>query len=163
MSPPDILLRITERRRQRIAEAGGADAAGWPEGAPHTPADNAFLGRLRAMRRDPAIIAEVRDGEVRLYDVEPERFGLRRVAQEELAGGTPDENAAALRRVFAGEGGATGALAEVTALNAGAALYVGGLAETLEQGVETARATLASGAAERKLEELRSFSVGAAG
>jgi anthranilate phosphoribosyltransferase len=100
-------------------------------------------------------IAEVRDGEVRLYDVEPERFGLRRVAQEELAGGTPDENAAAVRRVFGGE---EGALAEVTALNAGAALYVGGLAATLEQGVETARATLTSGAAERKLEELRSFS-----
>jgi anthranilate phosphoribosyltransferase len=100
-------------------------------------------------------VAEVRDGEVRLYDVEPERFGLRRVAQEELAGGTPDENAAAVRRVFGGE---EGALAEVTALNAGAALYVGGLAATLEQGVETARATLTSGAAERKLEELRSFS-----
>ncbi len=100
-------------------------------------------------------IAEVRHGEVRLYDVEPERFGLRRVGQEELAGGTPEENAAAVRRVFGGE---DGALAEVTALNAGAALYVGGLAETLEQGVEIARATLASGAAERKLEELRSFS-----
>jgi anthranilate phosphoribosyltransferase len=100
-------------------------------------------------------IAEVRGGEVRLYDVEPERFGLRRVAQADLAGGTPDENAAAVRRVFGGE---EGALAEVTALNAGAALYVGGLAETLEQGVEIARATLASGAAERKLEELRSFS-----
>ena len=100
-------------------------------------------------------IAEVRNGEVRLYDIEPERFGLRRVAQAELAGGTPDENAAAVRRVFGGE--SEGALAEVTALNAGAALYVGGLAATLEEGVETARATLASGAAERKLEELRSF------
>jgi indole-3-glycerol phosphate synthase len=66
MSPPDILLRITERRRQRIAEAGGADASGWTEGAPRTPADNAFLGRLRAMRRDPAIIAEVKMGSPRL-------------------------------------------------------------------------------------------------
>ena len=66
----------------------------------------------------------------------------------------PDENAAAVRRVFAGE---EGALADVTALNAGAALYVGGVATTLEQGVERARETLRSGAAERKLEELRSF------
>jgi indole-3-glycerol phosphate synthase len=66
MSPPDILLRITERRRQRIAEVGGADAADWREGAPRTPADNAFLGRLRAMRRDPAIIAEVKMGSPRL-------------------------------------------------------------------------------------------------
>ena len=72
-------------------------------------------------------VAEVRGGEVHLYDLEPERFGLRRVAQEELAGGTPEENAALVRGLFSGEKGETGALAEITALNAGAALYVGGL------------------------------------
>jgi indole-3-glycerol phosphate synthase len=69
MTPPDILLRITERRRQRIAEAGGADATGWAESAPRTPADNAFLGSLRAHRRAPAtaaIIAEVKMGSPRL-------------------------------------------------------------------------------------------------
>jgi anthranilate phosphoribosyltransferase len=100
-------------------------------------------------------VAEVRDGEVRIYDLEPERFGLRRARHEELAGGTPEENAAAVRRVFAGED--AGALFDVTALNAGAALYVAGIAATLEEGVEKARATLAAGAAARKLEELRSF------
>jgi anthranilate phosphoribosyltransferase len=100
------------------------------------------------------LVAEVRDGEVRLFDLEPERFGLRRVRQEDLAGGTPEENAEAVRRVFAGE---TGALAEVTALNAGAALYVSGLAATLEEGVGIARDALASGAAAEKLEELRGF------
>ncbi len=99
-------------------------------------------------------IAEIRDGEVRLYDLEPERFGLRRARLEELAGGAPEENAAAVRRVFAGE---TGPLADVTALNAGAALYVSGLAASLEEGVVKAHETLASGAAARKLEELRSF------
>jgi indole-3-glycerol phosphate synthase len=66
MRPPDVLLRIVERRRQRIAETGGADASGWREGAPRTPADNAFLGHLRARRRDPAIIAEVKMGSPRL-------------------------------------------------------------------------------------------------
>jgi len=71
-----------------------------------------------------------------------------------LAGGLPEENAAAVRRVFGGE---TGPLADVTALNAGAALYVGGAVATLEEGVERARETIASGAAEAKLEELRSF------
>ncbi len=101
-------------------------------------------------------VAEVRDGEVRMLDLEPERFGLRRVRQEELAGGTPEENAAAVRRVFAARD-ETGALAEITALNAGAALYVSGIAASLEEGVGIARDTLASGAAERKLEELRSF------
>jgi anthranilate phosphoribosyltransferase len=100
-------------------------------------------------------VAEVRDGEVRIYDLEPERFGLRRAGLDELAGGTPEENAAAVGRVFSGED--RGALFDVTALNAGAALYVGGVAGTLEEGVEKARATLSSGAAARKLEELRSF------
>jgi len=100
------------------------------------------------------LVAEVKDGEVSLYELEPERFGLRRASLEDLAGGAPEENAAAARRVFAGEGGP---LAEVTALNAGAALYVGGGAATLEEGVERAMRTIASGAAAEKLEELRSF------
>ena len=66
MSAPDILLRITERRRQRIAEVGGADASDWEEGEPRTPSNNAFLGHLKARRRDPAIIAEVKMGSPRL-------------------------------------------------------------------------------------------------
>jgi len=66
MTAPDILLWITERRRQRIAEAGGTDATDWAEGAPRTAANNAFLGHLKARRRDPAIIAEVKMGSPRL-------------------------------------------------------------------------------------------------
>lgn len=68
MSPPDILLRITERRRERIAEAGAVDASSWAEGPPRTPSDNAFLAALRARRRfgPPAIIAEVKMGSPRL-------------------------------------------------------------------------------------------------
>jgi anthranilate phosphoribosyltransferase len=99
-------------------------------------------------------VAEVRGGEVRMLDLEPERFGLRRARLEDLAGGTPEENATAVHRVFGGE---IGPLADVTALNAGAALYVGGVAPTLEEGVERARQALASGSAARKLAELRSF------
>jgi anthranilate phosphoribosyltransferase len=99
-------------------------------------------------------ISEVRDGEVRTYTLEPERFGIRRVTVEDLAGGKPDENATLLRRVFGGE---TGPLADVTALNAGAAIYVAGLAPSLEEGYEAARAALASGAAARKLDALVEF------
>jgi indole-3-glycerol phosphate synthase len=65
-SPPDILLRITERRRERIAETGRVDASGWAEGPPRTPADNAFLAALRARRGPPQIIAEVKMGSPRL-------------------------------------------------------------------------------------------------
>jgi len=99
-------------------------------------------------------VSEVRDGEVRTYTLEPERFGLRRVRVEDLAGGMPEDNAALMHRVFGGE---TGPLADVTALNAGAAIYVAGLASSLEEGVETARSVLASGAAAGKLDELKGF------
>jgi anthranilate phosphoribosyltransferase len=99
-------------------------------------------------------VSEVRDGEVRTYMLEPERFGIRRVAVEDLAGGKPDENAALMHRVFGGE---TGPLADVTALNAGAAIYVAGLAPSLEEGYDAARAALASGGAAKKLEALVEF------
>ena len=102
----------------------------------------------------PTRVSEVIGGEVRSYTVEPERFGLRRVTLSDLAGGDPAENAAAMRRVLDGE---PGPLADVTALNAGAVLYVGGAVSNLEDGVERARTTLASGAGAQKLEELRSF------
>ena len=69
MSTPDILLRIAERRRQRIAEAGGAGPE-LAEGPPRTPADNAFLAALRLRRGVPngvpKIIAEVKMGSPRL-------------------------------------------------------------------------------------------------
>lgn len=99
-------------------------------------------------------VSEVRDGEVRTYTLEPERFGLRRVRVEDLAGGSPGDNATLMHRVFGGE---EGPLAEVTALNAGAAVYVSGLAPSLEEGVETARNVLASGAAAKKLDDLKGF------
>lgn len=68
MSAPDILLRITGRRRERIAEVGGigADSADIAEGAPRTPADNAFLAALRSRRGIPNVIAEVKMGSPRL-------------------------------------------------------------------------------------------------
>jgi len=66
MSTPDILLRIAERRRQRIAEAGGTASPELAEGAPRTPADNAFLAALCRRRGVPSIIAEVKMGSPRL-------------------------------------------------------------------------------------------------
>jgi anthranilate phosphoribosyltransferase len=111
----------------------------------------------------PTRVAEVRDGRVRLFSVEPEQFGLRRAALADLAGGSPEENAGTMRRVLAGDAGAAGAraevaaLADITALNAGAALYVGGLAGDIAEGVERARGVLAEGGGAAKLEQLRSF------
>ena len=100
-------------------------------------------------------VAEARGGEVRLYEVEPEACGLPRAKLEDLAGGDPSHNATLLRRVLEGE---PGPLADVAMLNAGAAIYVGGRAESLQDGVEIARRTIASGAARGKLDELRTRS-----
>ncbi|HXU47082.1 MAG TPA: anthranilate phosphoribosyltransferase, partial [Thermoanaerobaculia bacterium] len=76
-------------------------------------------------------VAEVRDGDVRLFRVAPEDFGLPRATLADLLGGGPEENAAAMRRVLAGE---PGPLADISALNAGAAIYVGGLEADLPAG-----------------------------
>jgi anthranilate phosphoribosyltransferase len=99
-------------------------------------------------------VAEVRDGEVRLAVVEPEALGLPRARLAELAGGTPEENAATMERVLGGE---RGAIADVVAANAGAALYVAGRVAALAEGVAAAREVLASGAGAAKLDELRRF------
>jgi anthranilate phosphoribosyltransferase len=99
-------------------------------------------------------VAEVSGGQVRCYLLRPESFGLARVDPGHLAGGSPEENAASMQRMLA-EG--RGPLAQVTAFNAGAALYVGGAVETLEAGVARALELLASGAAAAKLEQLKRF------
>ncbi len=100
-------------------------------------------------------IGEVRDGAVRTWSLDPGTLGIARAAPEDLAGGDPEDNARAMERLLAGE---PGPLADVVALNAAAALEVGGIAGDLASGLELARAAIASGAAGRKLEELRESS-----
>jgi len=102
----------------------------------------------------PTLVAEVAAGEVRTFELRPADLGLREARLEQLAGGTPEQNASRLEHLL---GGGHGALGEDVAANAGAALYVGGLAPDLRSGTRQAREVLASGAARKKLEELRSF------
>ncbi len=102
----------------------------------------------------PNWVAELRDGEVHTWTLDARDLGFPRVPVAALAGGVPEENAAAMERLLDGE---PGPLADVTLLNAGAAVYVGGRAVTLEEGIEQARQALASGAARRTLEALRRF------
>jgi len=99
-------------------------------------------------------VAELRNGEVRTYELAPEEAGVTRSTAAALAGGSPEENALRMKEVLAGE---TGAIADIVAVNAGAALYVAGRASTIAEGVDLARELLASGAALAKLEELKSF------
>ncbi len=85
------------------------------------------------------------------YEVAPEDFGMRRARLEDLAGGDAAENAALLRAVVDGE---PGPHHDIVVLNAGAALYIAEAAGSIAEGVEKARAAVASGAARAKLDVL---------
>lgn len=101
------------------------------------------------------LIAEVKGSEeIRSYEVHPRDFGLAEVGPAQIEGGSPEESAAKARRILAGE---AGPLADLIALNSGAAIYVAGLAADLATGVQIARKILEEGHALRKLDELKAF------
>jgi anthranilate phosphoribosyltransferase len=104
----------------------------------------------------PNLVAEVVDGEVRERTLDPEaELGLPRCDVDELRGGTPAENAAAVREVFAG---ADGGRRSAILLIAAGAIAAAGHAEDLRDGLAIARETVDSGAAADRLEQLVSFS-----
>jgi anthranilate phosphoribosyltransferase len=94
-------------------------------------------------------VVELSGGELRSFEVTPEEVGLERAQDGAVGAGTPDQNADVLRRVLAGEPGIERALA---LLNAGAAIYVGGRADTIEAGVRSAEEAVDSGAARGVME-----------
>lgn len=96
-------------------------------------------------------VAEVRNGEVRTFEVHPRDFGIAAASPDDLVGGDPERNVELMRGVLDGGGGA---LADITCLNAGAALFVAGRADDLAAGVAAAFEVQRSGAAARKLDEL---------
>jgi anthranilate phosphoribosyltransferase len=96
-------------------------------------------------------VIEVADGGTAEWFVEPGQFGLAPAELGSVAGGTPEENAAVSRAVLAAE---SGPHRDLVLLNAAAAIYVGGLAGDLEEGVGKARESIDSGAAAGVLERL---------
>jgi anthranilate phosphoribosyltransferase len=102
----------------------------------------------------PNLVYEVLDGSVREREIDPLELGIARCAPEVLRGGSPKENAAAIREVFAGgDGGRRDAIL----LNAAGAIAAGGHAEDLREGLELARQAVESGAAAERLEVLIAF------
>ena len=101
----------------------------------------------------PTWILEVRGGVVTEWSTDPEALGAGSARPSELAGGSPAENADLVRRCLDGSA-PEGAVSAVVA-NAGAAVYVAGLANSLAEGVELARAAVADGRATAALERLR--------
>lgn len=92
----------------------------------------------------PTHVAELREGAVRCYDVAPADFGMAVQPVEALAASDPQASLAIVNQVFANE---PGPARDIVALNAGGAIYVAGLADTLAGGVERASAAIASGGA----------------
>jgi len=99
----------------------------------------------------PTTVASFDNGRVETFEVVPEDFGLPRARLEDIRGGEPQDNAAAMRNLL---GGAGGPLRDVVLLNSGAALLIAGRVTTVEAGIELAAEALDSGAARGVLEQL---------
>jgi anthranilate phosphoribosyltransferase len=95
-------------------------------------------------------VGELRDGVVREYEIEPEDFGLAMASSRNLRVENADESMRMVRDVLAGT---PGVARDIVQLNAGAALYAAGIAETIDDGVSAAREAIESGAAQRKMED----------
>ena len=96
------------------------------------------------------MVGELRDGEVHEYEIHPEDFGLQMQSLRNLRVGSAEESKAMLLGVLANQ---PGAAREIVCLNAGAALYVANVAESIGDGIAKAREAIASGAARAKLDQ----------
>ncbi len=130
----DVLAQLGARRAFVVHGAGGIDEL--------SPAG-------------PNFVCEVVDGGVRVRNIDPLEFGIERCDPGELRGGSPEENASAIRTVFAGQNGGR---RSAVLLNAAGAIAAGGHAEDLREGLELARDAVDSGAAAERLERLIAFS-----
>jgi anthranilate phosphoribosyltransferase len=101
------------------------------------------------------LVGELKDGEIREYELHPEDFGFAMSSNRALRVETPEQSRALLTEVLEGR---PGAARDIVLLNAGAALYAANVAESVSQGIDRAREAIDSGAAQRKLQELVDFS-----
>ena len=95
------------------------------------------------------LVGELRDGKVSEYEIHPEDFGIAMAASRNLQVADAEESKAMLLEVL---GGRVGLPRDIVVLNAGAALYVAGVAESIEAGIALAREAITSGAARAKLD-----------
>jgi anthranilate phosphoribosyltransferase len=97
------------------------------------------------------VVGELKGGEITEYEVHPEDFGLPMASNRAFKVETPQQSLALMRQVLANEAGPA---RDIVMLNAGAALYAANVARDIPEGIAQARAALASGAAQAKLEQL---------
>ena len=103
--------------------------------------------------------SEFRDGYYRDRIIRPEDYGLQAAPkEEEIVGGTPEENARTTRGILAGK--ITGAKRDIVLMNAGASLYVAGKTDSIREGVKLAAELIESGKAVKKIDEMAEVSNG---
>ncbi len=95
-------------------------------------------------------VAELKEGEITTYTVQPEDFGLTPAPISQLAVSDANESLQTIKNIFAGE---QGPARDIVLLNAGAAIYAADLADTLQEGIEQTKTIIDSGKAENKLHE----------
>lgn len=98
----------------------------------------------------PTAVCEFKDGWFKSYVITPEKFSFTRCTKEELVGGTPEENAQITRDILSG---AKGPKRDAVLMNAGAALYIGGKADSMAEGIRLAAEIIDSGKAMQTLEK----------
>ena len=96
-------------------------------------------------------VAELKDGEIKTYIIEPEDFAMKKADLSEIKAVDSADSLQIIKSVFDNN---EGAAKDIVSLNAGAAIYVSGLAETLAQGVDMAKSAIADGKAKNKFESL---------
>ena len=96
-------------------------------------------------------VCEFKDGWYKTYVIKPEDFGMQRCRKEDLVGGTPEENAKITLDIL---NGAKGPKRDAVLLNAGASLYIGGKAESFQEGVKLAAELIDSGKAMETLKKI---------
>lgn len=99
----------------------------------------------------PTSVCEIKDGWIKNYTIKPEDFGMECCRREDLRGGTPQENARITLSLLDGE---RGAKRNAVLLNAGAALYIGGKAESMKEGIALAGELIDSGKARKTLDDV---------
>ena len=99
----------------------------------------------------PTTVCEFKDGWFKTYTITPEQFGFERCTKADLEGGTPEENAKVTREIL---NGAAGPKRNAVLMNAGAALYIGGKADSIKEGIDLAASIIDSKKALETLEKL---------
>lgn len=99
----------------------------------------------------PTTVCEFKEGWFKTYTITPEQFGFERCTKADLEGGTPEENAKITREIL---NGAAGPKRNAVLMNAGAALYIGGKADSIKKGIDLAASIIDSKKALETLEKL---------